>query len=293
MEVVLTAKRKIEHALEAAVARTAGASSPQNLVAAVRYAVFPGGARVRPSLTLLVADACGAGETQVAVLAATAIELLHCASLVHDDLPCFDDALIRRGKPSVHAAFGEPLAVLVGDALIILAFEELAGVACEAPDLVAPILRSVSAAVGMPAGLVAGQGWEYETVADLTSYHRAKTAALFVAACETGALAARADTAGWHHLGLKLGEAYQVADDLRDVVGNPATSDKPLSQDAANERLNAATELGVKGAKNKLRNLLADGLRAVPDARCRQRINTLVMRQFEKHLPERILQTAA
>ena len=87
---------------------------------------FPGGARIRPRLCLAVAQACGEDQPAVTDAAAAAIELLHCASLVHDDLPCFDDAPIRRGKPSVHRAFGEQLAVLAGDALIVLAFETLA-----------------------------------------------------------------------------------------------------------------------------------------------------------------------
>ena len=92
----------------------------------LRYAVFPGGARIRPRLCLAVAQACGEDQPAVTDAAAAAIELLHCASLVHDDLPCFDDAPLRRGKPSVHRAFGERLAVLAGDALIVLAFETLA-----------------------------------------------------------------------------------------------------------------------------------------------------------------------
>ena len=99
---------------------------PPRLADALRYAVFPGGARIRPRLCLAVAPACGDDDPAASDAAAAAIELLHCASLVHDDLPCFDDADLRRGRPSVHRAFGEPLAVLAGDALIVLAFETLA-----------------------------------------------------------------------------------------------------------------------------------------------------------------------
>ena len=92
----------------------------------MRHAVLPGGARVRPQLCLSVAQACGDDLPEMSDAAAAAIELIHCASLVHDDLPCFDDADLRRGKPSVHRAYGEPLAVLAGDALIVMAFEALA-----------------------------------------------------------------------------------------------------------------------------------------------------------------------
>ena len=102
---------------------------PPLLAAAMRHAVFPGGARIRPQLCLAVARACGDAHPALADAAAAAIELLHCASLVHDDLPCFDDAATRRGQPSVHAAYGERLAVLAGDALIVLAFQTLAAAA--------------------------------------------------------------------------------------------------------------------------------------------------------------------
>ena len=95
--------------------------APPKLAAAIDYAVFPGGARVRPRLCLAVAQACGEDFLEIGESAAAAIELIHCASLVHDDLPCFDNAALRRGKPTVHRAFGEPVAVLVGDTLIILA----------------------------------------------------------------------------------------------------------------------------------------------------------------------------
>jgi geranylgeranyl pyrophosphate synthase len=102
-------------------------SRTAKLAAAMRHAVFPGGARIRPQLCLAVARACGDSDPALADAAAAAIELLHCASLVHDDLPCFDDAPLRRGRASVHCAFGERLAVLAGDALIVQAFQTLGG----------------------------------------------------------------------------------------------------------------------------------------------------------------------
>ena len=114
---------RIEAGLNLAFTRTHAPPAPPLLAAAMRHAVFPRGARVRPRLCLAVAAACGDDHPEAADAAACAIEFLHCASLVHDDLPCFDDAATRRGKPSVHAAYGAPLAVLAGDALIVLAFQ--------------------------------------------------------------------------------------------------------------------------------------------------------------------------
>ena len=113
--------QRIEQALSAALSGTEVASGPPRLAAAVRHAVFPGGARVRPRLCVAVALACGDDDPALTDAAAVALELLHCASLVHDDLPCFDDAPIRRGRASVHFAWGESLAVLAGDALIVRA----------------------------------------------------------------------------------------------------------------------------------------------------------------------------
>src|SRR5690348_6193584 len=147
---------RIEQALEGAMREAEASGAPPRLAAAMRHAVFPGGARIRPRLCLAVARACGAEDFAIPTAAAASIELLHCASLVHDDLPCFDDAPVRRGKPSVHCAFGEPLAVLTGDALIVLAFETLARHSGgRLPELLHCIVRSV----GMPFGIVAGQAW--------------------------------------------------------------------------------------------------------------------------------------
>ena len=115
----MNAHRRILLALETAIARGDAPGAPPGLGRAVRHAIFPGGARIRPQLTIAVSMACGEDDPGLADAAAAAIELLHCASLVHDDLPCFDDAPVRRGLPSVHVAFGERLAVLVGDALIV------------------------------------------------------------------------------------------------------------------------------------------------------------------------------
>ena len=118
--------KRIEKGLHQALAIAESKTAPQNLQKALHHSVFPGGARIRPQLCLAVAAACGDDDPGLSTAAAGAIELLHCASLVHDDLPCFDNAMTRRGRPSVHAAFGERIAVLAGDALIVLAFQYVA-----------------------------------------------------------------------------------------------------------------------------------------------------------------------
>src|SRR3954447_17853285 len=146
----MEATTRIEKALGTAIARAAGPTCPAGLANAARYAVFRGGARIRPRLCLAVAQACAEDQPAVTDAAAAAIELLHCASLVHDDLPCFDDAPLRRGKPSVHRAFGEQLAVLTGDALIVLAFETLARGTVRVPDRLAALVMVVGRAVGAP-----------------------------------------------------------------------------------------------------------------------------------------------
>ena len=109
---------RIEQAMEQPFSRADTASAPPRLMAAMRHAVFPGGARIRPHLCLAVARACGDDAPALSDAMATAIELMHCASLVHDDLPCFDDADLRRGRPTVHKLHGEPLALLAGDPLL-------------------------------------------------------------------------------------------------------------------------------------------------------------------------------
>jgi geranylgeranyl diphosphate synthase type II len=255
---------RIESALERAVSIAASAECPPRLAEAVHYAVFPGGARIRPLLTLAVAKACGGAEREVTDAAAASIELLHCASLVHDDLPCFDDAETRRGRPSVHAAFGQPLAVLVGDALIVLAFERLGDALSRHPKRLPALITSIGRSVGMSGGLVAGQAWESEDHIPLELYHRAKTGALFVAACTAGAASAGYDPARWLEFGLRLGEAYQVADDMKDATSDASALGKPVGKDCALDRPSAVRTLGLQGAVERLHSLVTDALQAIP-----------------------------
>ena len=283
---------RIEANLEVAIAAVATAEAPPGLLAAVRHAVFPGGARVRPRLCSAVARACGGDSPVLADAAGTAIELLHCASLVHDDLPCFDDAAMRRGRPSVHAAYGTPLAVLAGDALIVLAFDVLARAGVVAPVRLPALLSIVSRAVGLPGGIVAGQAWECEQDCRVSDYQRAKTGALFVAATAAGAVSSGADPAPWYGLGASLGEAYQVADDLRDVCAEVEEIGKPTGRDAALGRPSAVAERGVAGALRLLEELVGRALDSIPPCTGSAELQGLVAAEARRLKPRKLLRVA-
>eukprot|EP00752_Nemacystus_decipiens_P018045 g16178.t1 len=276
---------RIESTLGRALSRAGQPGSPPQLAEAMRYAVFPGGARIRPNLCLAVAASCGDDQPRLADSAAAAIELLHCASLVHDDLPCFDDAPIRRGKPSVHRAYGEPLAVLAGDALIVLAFETLSSVLLDAPERAAHLLRITAGSVGMPFGIVAGQAWESETDAILADYQRAKTGSLFAAATEAGAVAAGGDSTLWRIVGERLGEAYQVADDIQDVVGDAATMGKPTGVDATYARPNAVAQHGLDGATRHLKQLVCDAVESIPPCAGQTMLQQMILKESKRFAP--------
>ncbi len=289
----MIAMNRVEQAIDAAVAGVCAKDCPPKLAEAIRYAVFPGGARIRPRLCLAVAAACGEDTPAVTDAAATAIELLHCASLVHDDLPCFDDAETRRGKPSVHRAFGEPLAVLVGDGLIVLAFETLTRGTVSAPQRLPALLMTVSRSVGAPSGIVAGQAWECEERVDLASYQRAKTGSLFVAAAAAGAAAAGAAPDPWALFGDRLGESYQVADDIRDVAANPDDLGKPVGQDENHGRPNAVLKMGIDGAIGHFKSLLSAAVDAIPPCPGREALRDLIVVESKRFLPKEVLRHAA
>ena len=257
---------RIEHALLSAL-HPGEAHTPPRLFEAIRHALFPGGGRLRPKLCLAISSACGEHDSSLAEAAAASVEMIHCASLVHDDLPCFDDADTRRGLPTVHRAFGESIAVLTGDQLIVLAFEHLAHTAAASaggvrklPSMISLLARGA----GAPFGLIAGQAWESEPRVDAALYRRAKTGALFEAAAALGAVAAGASPQAWAVVGARIGEAYQVADDILDVCGDASRAGKPLGQDAAHGRPNAAMSLGVKEARRLFDRLVGEAMDAIP-----------------------------
>lgn len=289
----MDASLRIEKSLEAVIERIEVPGSPPKLAAAIRYAVFPGGARIRPRLCLAVARACGDDEPQITDSAAAAIELLHCASLVHDDLPCFDDAATRRGKASVHKAFGESEAVLTGDALIVAAFEALAYGTAMVPNRLPGLIMTIGRASGMPMGIIAGQAWECEPSVSLSAYHRAKTGSLFAAATASGALAAGVPADGWRTLGASIGEAYQVADDIQDTLNDPEKIGKPCGQDLAHGRPSAVAELGFDGAVKRLRALITEAVDSIPPCPGAVELQAAILAQAKRFVPSGIERYAA
>lgn len=288
----MDAVSRIETALNSALQRADSPACPPRLAAAMQHSVFPRGARVRPRLCLAVAGACGDDNPVITDAAATAIELLHCASLVHDDLPCFDNAETRRGLPTVHRAYGEPLAVLAGDAMIVLAFQTLGRVSFM-PQRMSMLLSIISRAVGAPGGIVAGQAWECEPKVDLAHYHRAKTASLFAAATCAGAASAGRDPEQWIALGETLGEAYQVADDLRDAVAEPDEIGKPCGRDVALDRPSATRELGIDGAMLRLEGLVQRAIASIPPCQGSADLRALIMLEAKRLVPKSLARHAA
>lgn len=197
---------------------------PANLAASMRHAVLTGGKRLRPILCLAAAEAAG-GSPDAALCPACAVELLHAYTLVHDDLPCMDNDLTRRGQPTVHVKYGEAVAVLAGDALLTLAFETLSRTPETRPGLSARLVGELASATGA-SGVIAGQiddigftgSVSRETV---ESVFRHKTAGLFRAAVRLGALTANTDAAVLDKLSVfaeGLGMAFQITDDLLDAA---------------------------------------------------------------------------
>jgi geranylgeranyl diphosphate synthase, type II len=255
-------RERIDAALLGKVIESA-ATAPPRLAEAMRYAAMPGAGRLRPQLTKLVATAEGDPEPDVSMGAALAVELVHCASLVHDDLPCFDDAELRRGRLAVHRVYGEPLALLTGDAFIVLAFEVLATSSAGRSSTRA-LVTTLARGIGPSRGIIAGQAWESEPNPPLEAYHAAKTGALFGAAAAMGAIAAGAEPETWRRFGERLGAAYQAADDLADVVGEASRLGKTVGRDAALDRPSVVRVHGVEGAKGRILELANEALGTLP-----------------------------
>ena len=208
---------------------------------AMRYAAIGGGKRIRPLLLTATAAMHGADRSQ-ALRAAAAIEAIHAYSLVHDDLPCMDDDAMRHGKPSTHAAFGEAVAVLAGDALQAFAFEVLADPATSGDPFVRAELVQVLAGASGAGGMVGGQMLDIEgegralDVPAITRMQQLKTGALLSAAVEMGAVMGKVPPEGRVHLkgyARAIGLAFQIADDLLDHSGDEAKAGKALRKDVA------------------------------------------------------------
>jgi farnesyl diphosphate synthase len=237
--------------------------STQRLHAAMRHAVLDGGKRMRPLLVFATGTAFGATEDMLDAPAA-AVELIHAYSLVHDDLPSMDDDALRRGKPTVHVAFDEAIAILAGDALQSLAFELLAGAAATAEVRVA-MLREHAIAAGVR-GMCGGQALDLAAtgvaakldVDALQRLHALKTGALLRAAIRMGAIVAGVDAATSTQLDRfadALGLAFQIRDDLLDIEGDSATLGKTAGKDVAQSKSTFPALLGVDASRARLQEL--------------------------------------
>jgi len=185
------------------------------------------------------------------------------------------------------------LAVLAGDALIVLAFESLARGAASKPDRMAVLIGILARSVGMPLGIAAGQAWESEPLVSLSAYQQAKTGALFSAATMSGAAAAGCRAEDWRMLGERLGEAYQVADDIRDVAGKAEELGKPIGRDVALGRPSAARELGLQGAIARLDYLVSGALESIPTCPGSVELQSLIRREADGLLPAGLARRAA
>ncbi|MEM8588237.1 MAG: polyprenyl synthetase family protein [Pseudomonadota bacterium] len=232
---------------------------------AMRYATLDGGKRLRPFMVLASAELFSISRSS-ALRVAAAVECIHCYSLVHDDLPAMDDDNLRRGRPTVHVAFDDATAILVGDGLLPLAFEILTDAETHAdPKVRLELIKRLAAASGAH-GMVAGQMMDMVAergefgIGAITRLQRLKTGELFAFACEAGAVMAKADSASHHALHAyahDLGLAFQIADDLLDVEGRDEEVGKALRKDAEAGKATFVSILGVDRARDQA-SLLAD-----------------------------------
>ena len=262
--------------VEAALSDWVPLSAPAGLGEAMRYAVLDGGKRLRPLLTLAAARAvAGAVDMPAALRSACAVELIHAYSLVHDDMPCMDNDVLRRGKPTVHVAYGEAQALLAGDALQALAFELLTpDDGSVAPAVQARLCAALARAAGHH-GMAGGQAIDLAHVgmampeAALRDMHRRKTGAMLEVSVHMGALSVGADgptLACLQRYAQAIGLAFQVVDDILDVTADSATLGKTAGKDQANDKPTFVSLLGLAGAQAQARALLQDALAALDAA---------------------------
>ena len=232
----------------------------QTVVAeAMAYACADGGKRIRPVLTLEFCRLCG-GNPEMAMPAAAAIEMIHSYSLVHDDLPCMDNSLLRRGKPSTHAVYGETMALLAGDGLLNLAFETILSSKNRGSLTADGVLGAASAladAAGID-GMVGGQVIDLDSegkqidLSTLEALQKGKTAALLIAACVMGARLAGAtpeQEQAARTFGEGIGLSFQIIDDILDVTASAEKLGKPVGSDAENEKTTYVSLLGLEAAR--------------------------------------------
>lgn len=293
---------RVEHALSQWV----GHGAPAGLGDAIRYAVLDGGKRLRPLLVLAAYEAVCSGNSgaqsgaqatpvldDAAIRAACAVELIHAYSLVHDDMPCMDNDVLRRGKPTVHVQFGEAPALLAGDALQAFAFELLTPDDSLIPATVQATLCRLLARAAGSAGMAGGQAIDLASVGvaltedQLRQMHRLKTGALLQGSVLMGAVCGQAAATAYQALsdyGAAMGLAFQVVDDILDVVADSATLGKTAGKDAAADKPTYVSLLGLERAQAYAQELLVEAHAALvgsglPDTRALAALADMVVRR--------------
>ncbi len=268
--------------------------APQRLHAAMRYSVLDGGKRVRPLLAFAAGELAGADQAKTDRVAA-AVEMIHAYSLVHDDMPCMDDDVLRRGKPTCHVEYDEATALLVGDSLQSLAFQMLVEQPLNAnPAMQLKMVRLLAVASGSR-GMAGGQAFDLANVgkqlslAELEFMHIHKTGALIRAAILLGAYCGGempdAQLARLDHFGKCIGLAFQVVDDVLDAEADTATLGKTAGKDADNDKPTYVTLLGAVEAKKMAAELHAEALQSLDEfgsaaRRLRELGDFIVMRKY-------------
>jgi len=245
----------------------------ERLREAMIYASLLGGKRIRPLLCYASAEAAGAAMKSADGVAC-AVELIHCYSLIHDDLPAMDNDDLRRGRPTVHKAFDQATAILAGDALQALAFQIIARLSTVAPEIRLQMLQILTAAAGYE-GMVSGQALDFAATGralnlqQLETMHRLKTGALISASVQLGALSSghinKERFNALQRYADCIGLSFQVQDDILDVVGDTATIGKRQGADQALNKPTYVTLLGLRGAQDKARELTAQALTELAD----------------------------
>jgi geranylgeranyl diphosphate synthase type II len=270
-EYLTTRLALVDGALDASLVAAAGV--PLSLLEGMRYSVFAGGKRIRPVLMMAACEAVGGTALRV-LPAACALELIHTYSLIHDDLPAMDDDDFRRGRPTNHRVYGEAGAILAGDALLTEAFlllsraQTFPGTAAETVLQVIQTIARAAGSQGMVGGQVVDMASEGQQIdlATLESIHNRKTGALILAALQTGVLLgggspqALAAVSGY---GRAAGLAFQVADDILDVVGDQALLGKDVGSDQARGKVTYPSLLGLEGARLRARELMEEAMAAL------------------------------
>ncbi len=290
-------QQRIEESMEQALRDLTDERTPPTLSSCLRYSLFPGGARVRPRLVVAIAEACDAPCDALVNASAVAVEWLHCASLIQDDMQCFDNAAQRRGRPAVHVAFSPSMGLLASDALIVGSFEIISRAANRSNPTEILCALDLVQALGMHSGarggLTAGQAWEAEKSIDVDIYQQAKTGSLFAASAAMAALCAGVDTQPWVRTGDLIGSAYQIADDIRDVVGSAETYGKPVGVDAELGRPNQVNEASLHSAVKRLRALIDEVVESVPDCPHREALQVTIAEEARRFIPKEVKRIAA